>query len=430
MTYYDIETVFMIELDMKDFFYPLPKHKLNKRFRRLFEVIKSRQSGSFIGLPESAKSGYLQFLLYEKDIIKTIIPDYCENHKIFYFEPIPIITDNPYHWLFQLSVNLEMFDRDYKHVNTEDPVILMTNIQKYILNLFDKKKHITFLISSPNVWDELPTVVSHVWKSIWEVMRKPPVNPCSLIFLLHSKNPSLEEYPGFYERLKIIMSENCIYFPTLDREDSLYTINRFAYFTKLKIKSGYKEEIYSLTGGFYPLITHSIKVLASMKVDISNKILKSLGENSIIEQHIILLWRSIADTQRAELKKSLIKPHSNCESTLYRLGILDQKGEIRSIWIRDFVKSKKYLMIDKADVTIRKYLKGKEYLVYKRLYFNIGNLVTRDEIADALWGKKATEKYSDWAIDKTISRIRKKLKKYSSGSSLITIKDKGYILVD
>ena len=415
---------------MNKYFYPLPRNKLKKRFKKLFNIIKSHQSGSFIGLPESAKSGYLQFLLFEKDIIKAIIPDYGKDHKIFYFEPIPIITDNPYHWLFQLSVNLEMFDRDYKHVNTEDPVILMTNIQKYILDLFDKKKHITFLISSPNVYEKLPPIVSYVWKSIWEVMRKPPENPCSLIFLLHSKCPSIEKYESFFDRLKIIMTENCIYFPVLDMEDSLYTINRFCHFTKLKLEEKFKKDIYRLTGGFYPLITHSIKVLSSTKTSINKRIIKSLEDNNLVEQHINLLWKSLANSQSAEIKKALVKLKAGNDSTLYKLGIFNKSGEIKSVWIRDFVKKKKYLKIDRGELTIKKYLKGKEYLVFRKMYSNRGNLTTRDEIADALWGKKANEKYSDWAIDKTISRIRKKLKKYNSSNSLITIKDKGYILVD
>jgi DNA-binding response OmpR family regulator len=35
--------------------------------------------------------------------------------------------------------------------------------------------------------------------------------------------------------------------------------------------------------------------------------------------------------------------------------------------------------------------------------------VTRDEVASILWKKDVITKYSDWAIDKIISRIRKKI---------------------
>jgi DNA-binding response OmpR family regulator len=54
------------------------------------------------------------------------------------------------------------------------------------------------------------------------------------------------------------------------------------------------------------------------------------------------------------------------------------------------------------------------------------NPVSRDEIAQILWGKSWNMKYSDWAIDKSISRLRKKI----SGNEIriLTIKNFGYQL--
>ena len=53
--------------------------------------------------------------------------------------------------------------------------------------------------------------------------------------------------------------------------------------------------------------------------------------------------------------------------------------------------------------------------------------VSRDEIAETLWEKGWEDKYSDWAIDKLISRLRKKI--VSSRYRIITIKNMGYQLV-
>jgi DNA-binding response OmpR family regulator len=52
---------------------------------------------------------------------------------------------------------------------------------------------------------------------------------------------------------------------------------------------------------------------------------------------------------------------------------------------------------------------------------------TRDEVAETIWGKKWQEKYSDWAIDKAISRLRENLN--SEIHKLITIKSLGYTLI-
>ena len=116
---------------MADYYYPLPPVKLKKRYAPLFKVVRKRQSGSFIGLPVGGKSGYLQFLLKEKKILRSLLPGFENTHKILYFEPVPFLIDSPYHWLFQMSLKLDMLDDAYSHSQTEDPAILLTNIQKY-----------------------------------------------------------------------------------------------------------------------------------------------------------------------------------------------------------------------------------------------------------------------------------------------------------
>ncbi len=54
-------------------------------------------------------------------------------------------------------------------------------------------------------------------------------------------------------------------------------------------------------------------------------------------------------------------------------------------------------------------------------------IVTRDEVAQALWANGWSEKYSDWAIDQIMSRIRKKLAYLELPKSLIeSVKGKGF----
>ena len=55
------------------------------------------------------------------------------------------------------------------------------------------------------------------------------------------------------------------------------------------------------------------------------------------------------------------------------------------------------------------------------------SLTTRENIAKALCDNEWETKYSDWAIDQTISRIRTKLK--NTDFKLKTIKGKGFTLM-
>jgi DNA-binding winged helix-turn-helix (wHTH) protein len=56
-----------------------------------------------------------------------------------------------------------------------------------------------------------------------------------------------------------------------------------------------------------------------------------------------------------------------------------------------------------------------------------GEVVSHDEIAKALWGGKAEEKFSLWAITKLVQKIRAKLMSLGISSNLIyTVYGKGY----
>jgi len=73
------------------------------------------------------------------------------------------------------------------------------------------------------------------------------------------------------------------------------------------------------------------------------------------------------------------------------------------------------------------YLSEKELNILSLLYSKRGKDVGREEIAEILWGKKA--EYSDWAIDKLVSRVRDKLGDDKPYRLIKTARGMGFILV-
>ncbi len=57
---------------------------------------------------------------------------------------------------------------------------------------------------------------------------------------------------------------------------------------------------------------------------------------------------------------------------------------------------------------------------------NRGRIIKRKEVAENMWGKNYHQKYSNWAIDKAVSDLRKKLR---GKEKIITKKGVGYIVV-
>jgi len=71
----------------------------------------------------------------------------------------------------------------------------------------------------------------------------------------------------------------------------------------------------------------------------------------------------------------------------------------------------------------------REYHVIEYLDSQRGNICTREEIAKVIWKEQVSEKYSEWGLDQTISRIRKKLGDNGYKSKYIkTLRGRGFKL--
>jgi len=88
--------------------------------------------------------------------------------------------------------------------------------------------------------------------------------------------------------------------------------------------------------------------------------------------------------------------------------------------------------VKQGKIRLKAKLLGKELTkqekeVVKALVSNLGELVTYDELADALWGEGEFKSF--WAINKTLERLRGKLIKLGlEGERLESIRGQGYLL--
>lgn len=407
---------------MENIYYPLPEINLVRRFNSLFTLINKRQSGCFIGLPESAKSGWLKFLLEEKKILNKHIPGFQNKTKVLYFEPIPVITSDPYFWLYQLSAKLEEIDPVYKNNLHDNPTLIFLSMQKYLRKLAENQEHITFIISDNGIWGNLPSEVGIMIKALWDVSRVPPFNPSSIIFLSHFKTPN---YPSI-AALNIALSENTIFFPVLSFEETNITIERFANYLNINLSTKLYKLIYELTGGIYPLVVNTVKACNVNGLNhIDSSFIKSTFETLHITKELNRIWEYATANQKNVLLGKR-KKTKNLEF-LELLGIVDKNGEIISEWLKKYIEEKKYQKVA-GNNDPKSSLKGKELAVFKLLSTHPNEIVLRDEIAQILSGNRGFQYSSEWAIDKVISRVRKKIENNVEGT-ISTIKKQGYIFV-
>ncbi|MBI5151151.1 MAG: winged helix-turn-helix transcriptional regulator [Candidatus Pacebacteria bacterium] len=419
---------------MDNYLYPLPRKILLKRFESLFWCIAHRSSVSFVGLPESAKSGYLQFILSKPDHLEELLQDHIKNTILVYFSPISFEPNNPYAWLHQLNIKLAEIDSTYHCIQSNDPVIVLSSIQHYLIQLHDRGKHCVFIINNQEYWTSLPSVAGQIWKAIFDTKRHPPNPACSLVFLLHTSPYILQDSSDFFRELYIPLQENVLFFPTLSQEESLYTIQRFSSFSHNELSIQIKNMLVQYSGGYYPVLRESVRLFFRVKRKITQKHLLQLGKHDVLLSLFQKMWDSFTESEKSVLRRIVqyksVPKDTEQQQFLSRLGVIANTGKLQSLWFEIFIREKMYRSaLSPFEVDRFSYLSGIEQTLIHEFLKRKNEVISREEIAQILWGEKYLEKYSDWAIDKTISRMRKNMEHHHSTISVQTIKGKGYQII-
>lgn len=99
---------------------------------------------------------------------------------------------------------------------------------------------------------------------------------------------------------------------------------------------------------------------------------------------------------------------------LVNSGIVDDQGKIKLPLFQHYIsaRSSRYNL-----TTSELLLTPREERVLKLLLDSLGNIVSREAIAESLWGESWKSQYSEESVDKVVSSIRNKLSNSSQGIS-------------
>ncbi len=140
---------------------------------------------------------------------------------------------------------------------------------------------------------------------------------------------------------------------------------------------------------------------------------------SSIEQDILLKIESGKKLTDSEIKEG---------EYLVNTGFFDLKTlKIFSPIFDLFIKSKaEEKRKEKNNTDFSK----KENLLLKFLEENKNEICEREEIIEAVWPEAEALGVTDWAIDRLVARVRNKLKDHDKNYEIVTIKTRGYKLIE
>ncbi|MFO0703523.1 MAG: helix-turn-helix domain-containing protein [Patescibacteria group bacterium] len=217
-----------------------------------------------------------------------------------------------------------------------------------------------------------------------------------------------------------LLCRSLIEYKPFDISDTIALLEVFEKRFDTKISKEMKSEIYKLSGGLSGLIKslYLYVIESNHENGLLVKIDKILEIPSIL-QRLDLISKDIGYLRCENMVNKNLNIHDM--KILSQFGVVNAEGHIFSPLLTEYIKNKLITQPNLPTATEKKLL---EYL-----QANTNTIVSRDQIAQLMWGEDVQDKYSDWAIDQMMHRLRKRFSTYNNHSStLTTVKKQGFIL--
>ncbi len=230
---------------------------------------------------------------------------------------------------------------------------------------------------------------------------------------------------------------NIRYFSLFSREE----ITRFTeYLCKkwnIKINRKLLQEICEVCGGHVWLVKEAVRLLKLKKSKSINEIIASDTiqlkveqiHSTLLESEKLLLRKIITST-----KQDLTIAEKHSKKHLTKVGLLN-RNIIQIPLLEDFIRKTlpkvsiqlKDSRIEINGIVVNSGFSRKQLRILRFLLSKNSEIVSRDELAKVIWPDNTMEYYTDWALDRIISRLRENIASLGIDKNLIqTYRRKGY----
>lgn len=395
--------------------YPLPPNFLRKRLLPVVNLIESQASGLVLGCPGSGRTALLKyhFSTQKNTAVK-------RKAVFFSFSGVPVINFEELvdYFLAKFGKSMRSAGLLEKIGQLEEEIARIQKSETEFLVFVEK-------ISDLEIGDFL--IAAKFIKRLWEVPYK---NKRKLKFFFLD-DPKLI-YRQDFELLEPLADKasNIVLLPFLSREEFLWHLERNARSHDLGFDKSLAEKAWSACGAIAKRgreLAFIIGDYSGQNASFSKFLLEEKRDYFVSGMKEIIL--SLGGDLEKELKKIIFsrrKPTKNEKAEyLKKLGLINDEGKFfASLVLLNFV----FLGGEKATDEVLGLLSGREQEIWRVFKKEKGDLVTKEKLAEVIWGKNWEENYSEWAISKAITRLNKKLQEVYGYRLLACVRGKGYHL--
>lgn len=444
--------------------YPFPRPYIANFARLIFDYVKKGECVTSVWLATAGRRVVNQFLVDKIELFEDVFPEY-KKYLCAYIEPLNLTEGTQAGYLRLIGRTLvetikkrEYLGLDYKkeefgtfYNDRSTYSQLLEALRELLSSIIEKDVEIVLFIGEIDELEFINDVFCNNLRFLWNRFN----GKLHYVFLIKDVRLIFaRDYFG--EELGYLFFQNIIYTP-VSNENENFLIDFFERKMGYKLTSEKRGLVGELCDGHPYFLKLAMESLS--KKDLPNsplslkqceEVIRSNHEIRAVTNRIIealtesmrkalddLTFKEVYDLPGEELQilvsLGIVK---KTEGNFYKpfCRLLKDAVLKKAISVSSGEGASKNLLFDSKLGSI--IFQGKPVdEVFTRQEFDLlsfflkhpDKVHSRDDVANVIWGKEMDEKYSDWAIDQLISKLRKKLGRLSVKERVIaTIRGRGY----
>ena len=395
-----------------------------------------------IGMKRVGISNFLRFFLFHDDIVKTYIRE--DSH---FFIPVDLneLVEReifPF-WILTLKRIADAVEK------SELPGKIKKQIEIYFLDSIQTQDH---FLTFDYIRKSLNLLTEAGLKTTIFFLRFDRLKDCAtpeffdnleglldasnrrLCYVFTSARPLDDLMSTIFKKPELSYFADNLYIKPADHEDTKVILDLNKKQRSFSLLKNLEDSLIELVDGYAQYLQFALISLHENKKKIANA--GELEQFLLSDERISLqseeLWESLTESEKEILvkvinKKKLGQPEKKEADYLIKTGFFDEHLKIFSPLFEDFMRSKE-LERKKEKQLVE--LSKKEFLLLKFLEDNLNEICEREQIIEAVWPEAEALGVSDWAIDRLVARLRSKLKAQNKKVEIVTVKTRGYKLIE
>lgn len=408
--------------------------------KQLSDYISKRNSVVFAGMRRVGISNFLRFFLYHKKLRQKLINT---RKNLFIAVDLNDLIERtlPSFWILTLkrildAVEFSGFNPKTKKyienlfldgIQSKNTFLLIENIKKALNKIILEESLPTIFFIR---FDRISESATADFFANLEGLKNSTHNKLSFVFTTSRGLNSIS--PKVFSHTSLSLAESEIFLKPAGEIDSKTVCDAYLNNYNLQIPISMESELIKLTGGYIQYL--QLALISLNRKEIDPKKIADLFTFLIKDERIQLqseeLWEDLTKPEQLILLKitdgkKLTDNELKEGRYLIESGFLTSDLKIFSPLFANFLKDKN----QKGGGSNGKIeLSKKEHLLFSFLKQNLNEICEREAIIEAVWPEEESLGVSDWAIDRLVARLRKKIKDEGE-FEIVTVKTRGFKLI-